>query len=163
MWRAWPLCWPVFRWRCLRMTFNRLCASGLNVVTRLPVPSAGEGEVSIAGGGREHVARPYSMPKARTAFAFGNLTAWDTALGWRYPNPRCRNCTAQNEWGRPPRTSTGGDRASHARRRTPLRCASQPAALFTGMDTGKFAGEMIPVRGSAKGGEPLLVNSDEPP
>ena len=30
---------------------------------------------------------PYSLPKSETGFPFGNLTAWDTALGWRYPNP----------------------------------------------------------------------------
>ncbi len=27
----------------------------------------------------------YSLPKGETGYAFGNLTAWDTALGWRYP------------------------------------------------------------------------------
>jgi len=32
---------------------------------------------------------PYSMPKNVSGSAlFGNLTVYDTALGWRYPNPK---------------------------------------------------------------------------
>ena len=33
-------------------------------------------------------ARRSSMAKPDTAFPRGNATAWDTTLGWRFPNPR---------------------------------------------------------------------------
>src|SRR5512136_1123991 len=71
------------------VTFNRLCASGLNAVSQAArAIRAGEGDIFIAGGVENMSRAPYSLPKAETGFAFGNLTAFDTALGWRYPNPK---------------------------------------------------------------------------
>ncbi len=71
------------------VTVNRLCASGLNAVNQAArAIRAGEGEVYIAGGVESMSRAPYSFPKAEAGFPFGNLTAYDTALGWRYPNPR---------------------------------------------------------------------------
>ena len=51
---------------------------------------AGEGDVYIAGGVESMSRAPYSLPKAEAGFSFGNLTAYDTALGWRYPNPKMK-------------------------------------------------------------------------
>ena len=71
------------------VTVNRLCASGLNAVNQAArAIRAGEGDIFIAGGVESMSRAPYSLPKAEQPFAFGNLTAWDTALGWRYPNPK---------------------------------------------------------------------------
>jgi len=70
------------------ITINRLCASGLNAVNQAArAIRAGEGDVYIAGGVESMSRAPYSLPKGQSAYSFGNLTAWDTALGWRYPNP----------------------------------------------------------------------------
>src|SRR5512145_575033 len=70
------------------VTVNRLCASGLNAINQAArAIKAGEGDVYIAGGVESMSRAPYSIPKADAGFSFGNLTAWDTALGWRYPNP----------------------------------------------------------------------------
>ena len=46
------------------------------------------GDVFIAGGVESMSRAPWSFPKAAQAFPFGNVTAYDTALGWRYPNPK---------------------------------------------------------------------------
>jgi acetyl-CoA acyltransferase len=71
------------------LTVNRLCASGLAAVNLAArAIRAGDGDVFIAGGVESMSRAPYSLPKAEQGFPFGNLTAWDTALGWRYPNPR---------------------------------------------------------------------------
>jgi 3-oxoadipyl-CoA thiolase len=70
-------------------TVNRLCASGLEAInTAARAVLAGEGDVYIAGGVESMSRAPYSLPKAEAGFAFGNLTAYDTSLGWRYPNKR---------------------------------------------------------------------------
>src|SRR3990172_2023258 len=74
------------------VTFNRLCASSLaalNAAAR--AIKAGEGEVYIAGGVESMTRAPYSVPKTETPFAFGNITAWDTTLGWRYPNQKIKD------------------------------------------------------------------------
>jgi 3-oxoadipyl-CoA thiolase len=70
-------------------TVNRLCASGLEAINAAArAVLAGEGDVYVAGGVESMSRAPYSFPKAEAGFAFGNLTAYDTALGWRYPNKR---------------------------------------------------------------------------
>jgi len=70
-------------------TVNRLCASGLEAVNAAArAILAGEGDAYVAGGVESMSRAPYSLPKAEAGFAFGNLTAYDTALGWRYPNKR---------------------------------------------------------------------------
>jgi 3-oxoadipyl-CoA thiolase len=70
-------------------TVNRLCASGLEAINSAArAILAGEGDVYVAGGVESMSRAPYSLPKAEAGFAFGNLTAYDTALGWRYPNKR---------------------------------------------------------------------------
>src|SRR5512143_1049474 len=82
------------------VTFNRLCASGLNAVNQAArAIRVGEGEVYIAGGVESMSRAPYSVPKADQPFAFGNLTAWDTALGWRYPNPRMQELYGTDSMG----------------------------------------------------------------
>ncbi|MBI3289644.1 MAG: thiolase family protein [Elusimicrobia bacterium] len=70
-------------------TVNRLCASGLEAINSAArAILVGEGDVYIAGGVESMSRAPYSLPKAEAGFPFGNLTAYDTALGWRYPNKR---------------------------------------------------------------------------
>jgi acetyl-CoA acetyltransferase len=87
------------------VTFNRLCASGLNAINQAArAIRSGEGDVFIAGGVESMSRAPYSVPKAEQSFAFGNLTAWDTALGWRYPNPKMLEMYVLNRWVKLPRT-----------------------------------------------------------
>src|SRR5476649_1135934 len=70
-------------------TVNRLCASGLEAINAAArAVLAGEGDAYVAGGVESMSRAPYSLPKAEAGYAFGNLTAYDTALGWRYPNKR---------------------------------------------------------------------------
>ena len=70
-------------------TVNRLCASGLEAINGAArCIAAGEGDVYIAGGVESMSRAPWAVPKADKAFPFGNLTAYDTALGWRFPNPK---------------------------------------------------------------------------
>ena len=72
-------------------TVNRLCASGLEAINcAARAILAGEGTIFIAGGVESMSRAPWAIPKAETAYPFGNLTAYDTALGWRFPNPKMK-------------------------------------------------------------------------
>ena len=144
------------------VTINRLCASGLTAVNMAArAIRCGEGEVFIAGGVESMSRAPYSLPKAESAFAFGNLTAYDTALGWRYPTPRmAERCglesmgeTAENIAGQTGITREAQDRfALESHRRA-----------IAAIDSGKFAREIAPVPVPQKKGDPLLVDTDERP
>ncbi len=71
------------------MTLNRLCASGLSsVVSACHAIVAGDADVVVAGGVEAMSRAPLVLAKPEAAFPRGNRTAWDTTLGWRFPNPR---------------------------------------------------------------------------
>lgn len=71
------------------VTINRLCASGLEAVNQAArMVMVGDGDMVIAGGVESMSRAPYSIPRGTNQPKAGNYTAWDTALGWRYPNPK---------------------------------------------------------------------------
>jgi 3-oxoadipyl-CoA thiolase len=71
------------------VTVNRLCASGLSaVVGACHAVVAGDGDLFVAGGVESMTRAPFVMAKPERGFPRGNRTAWDTTLGWRFPNPR---------------------------------------------------------------------------
>ncbi|GAA5515077.1 3-oxoadipyl-CoA/3-oxo-5,6-dehydrosuberyl-CoA thiolase [Deinococcus carri] len=70
------------------LTVNRLCASGLSAInTAARAIRNGDGDVYVAGGVESMTRAPLVMPKGAQPFANGNVTAYDTTLGWRFPNP----------------------------------------------------------------------------
>jgi 3-oxoadipyl-CoA thiolase len=71
------------------VTVNRLCASGLSaVVGACHAIAAGDGDLFVAGGVESMSRAPTVTAKPDKAFPRGDQTAWDTTLGWRFPNPR---------------------------------------------------------------------------
>jgi len=71
------------------VTVNRLCASGLTaVVGACHSVAAGDGDLFVAGGVESMSRAPLVLAKPDRPFARGDRTAWDTTLGWRFPNPR---------------------------------------------------------------------------
>jgi len=87
------------------VTVNRLCASGLEAVNQaVRAARCGDGDLFIAGGVESMSRAPYSMPRGPQMPKAGNLTTYDTSLGWRYPNPKmaemfpleAMGCTAEN-------------------------------------------------------------------
>jgi len=71
------------------VTVNRLCASGLSaVVEACHAIRAGSGDLFVAGGVESMSRAPFVFGKAERGFPRGDVTAYDTTLGWRFPNPR---------------------------------------------------------------------------
>jgi len=69
-------------------TVNRLCASGLTAITNAAqAVRAGEADVVVAGGVESMTRAPWVMAKPGTPWAKPGEVA-DTALGWRFVNPR---------------------------------------------------------------------------
>ncbi len=82
------------------VTFNRLCASGLQAVNAAHrAIKAGEGQAYVAGGVESMSRAPYALPKPEPAYPWGDLTAWDTTLGWRFPNPRLKELVGNESMG----------------------------------------------------------------
>jgi 3-oxoadipyl-CoA thiolase len=153
------------------VTINRLCASGLNAVNQAArAIRCGEGDVYIAGGVESMTRAPYSFPKNPRVFGpSGNVTAWDTTLGWRYPNPKMEalfpleamgetaeniyemSCAGQIEGG--PITREEQDAFA---------LESQERAMEA-INHGHFKAEIVPVVFPQRRGEPIVVDTDEHP
>jgi len=70
------------------VTVNRLCASGLEAVNQAArMVRTGDAEVVLAGGVEVMSRAPYVIARGAAAPRMGNLTAYDSSLGWRFPNP----------------------------------------------------------------------------
>lgn len=144
------------------VTFNRLCASGLTAVNMAArAIRCGEGDVFIAGGVESMSRAPYSLPKAEAAFGAGNLTAWNTALGWRYPNPMMEKLYG---------TEAMGETAENLAEMYQISREDQDAFAFeshqralAAIDGGKFGEEIAPVSIPKPKKDPILVTTDERP
>ena len=142
------------------VTFNRLCASGLAAVNAAARSiQVGDGEVFIAGGVESMSRAPYAMAKPTSPV--GDLTAYDTTLGWRFINPRMAEkysteplgITAENIAEMSGITREAQDRfalASHQR-------------AIAAIDSGKFTEEIIPVLIPQRKGDPFIFDTDERP
>ncbi|GMQ77554.1 MAG: thiolase family protein [Anaerolineae bacterium] len=153
------------------VTFNRLCASGLNAVNQAArAIKVGEGDIFVAGGVESMSRAPYSFPKnARAWGPTGNITGWDTTLGWRYPNPKMEALfpleamgqTAENIYS----LSCSGDlRGGEITReeQDDFAFESQLRACQA-INGDRFKDEIIPVVIPQRKGDPLIVDIDEHP
>jgi len=70
-------------------TINRLCGSGLEAINQAGrAIETDHGDLFIAGGVESMTRGPWVMGKSAVPFQRGNVTAYDSSLGWRFPNPR---------------------------------------------------------------------------
>ncbi len=125
-------------------TVNRLCGSGLEAIAAAArAVLAGEAHVYVGGGVESMSRAPLATPKPDRALPRGNATLFDTALGWRFTNPRLEAAghtdalgeTAENlaaEGGIPREAQDRFALASHRK-------------AVAAMDAGHFARELVPV------------------
>ncbi len=145
------------------VTVNRLCASSLEAVIQgKRAIASGEGDILAVGGVESMSRAPYSLPKNATGAAlFGNLVAYDTALGWRYPNPRMEAMFPLEVMGET--AENIAERWSIAREdqdRFALRSHQRAVAA---REAGLLADEIVPVAIPQRKGDPILVTEDETP
>ncbi|AFV76060.1 MULTISPECIES: thiolase family protein [Thermus] len=142
-------------------TVNRLCGSGLEAVAQATRAIwAGEGQVYIGSGVESMSRAPWVLPKSERPFPTGNLTLYDTTLGWRLVNPRMQALygtesmgeTAENlaEMYGIPREEQ--DRFALLSHRKAVRAWRE----------GRFQREVVPVP-VKRGKEEVLVERDEGP
>jgi 3-oxoadipyl-CoA thiolase len=143
-------------------TVNRLCGSGMEaVIQACRMIRLGEASIAIAGGVESMTRAPWSMPKPVEGFPTGKWEAYDTALGWRYPNPRLAvrfpleqmGETAENvaeRWGI---SRLEQDQFAFASHQKAIEAQRQQ----------RFAAELIEVEVPQKKGPSIRVLSDEGP
>lgn len=145
------------------VTFNRLCASGLTAINQAArAIKAGEGEVFVAGGVESMTRAPYAMPKNSAPYPFGNVTLYDTTLGWRFPNPRMQEMFPLEAMGETAENIAEMEKEISRAAQDEFAYESHRHAVAA-MDAGKFAQEIVPVTIPQGKGEPKIAVADEHP
>ena len=126
-------------------TVNRLCASGLTaIVSAAQAIRAGDADIVVAGGVESMTRAPWVMAKPGTPWARPGEVA-DTALGWRFTNPRFKSAD-------PAITLGMGETAEEVAALDGISRADSDAFALrshqravAAMDAGHFDGELVPV------------------
>ena len=128
------------------VTLNRLCASGLSaVVAACHAVAAGDGDLFVAGGVESMSRAPFVYAKPGKAFPRGDVTAYDTTLGWRFPNPRLEELFPLESMG-----ETGENVAERwgVSREDQDAFALRSQERWAAADAeGRFADQLVPVEG----------------
>jgi acetyl-CoA C-acetyltransferase len=152
-------------------TVNRLCASGLTAINQAArAIRAGEGDIYLAGGVESMTRAPYVLPKNPQPFGpSGNITGYDSTLGWRFPNPKMEALfpleamgeTAENiyELSRDGKIK-GGEITRHDQ--DAFAFESQTRAVRA-IQEGRFEREIVPVSIPQRRGDPIVFDTDEFP
>ena len=144
------------------VTINRLCASGLDAINQAArAIKCGEGDVFIAGGVESMSRAPWSVPKTERAFPWGNVTMYDTTIGWRYPNPKMEQIIPLEGMGETAENIYDETRISREEQDA-FALESQRRAAAA-IEAGRFKDEIVPVSIPQRKGDPLIVDTDEHP
>lgn len=143
-------------------TLNRLCGSSMEAVhSGARQIMTGDAGVVLAGGVESMSRAPFVMPKPERAFPTGDVTVYDTTLGWRFPNPKLAELfplegmgeTAENIYERMSISREDQDAFAYE---SHLRAVNAQRA-------GRFDDEIVPVSVPQRKGEPVWVVNDEHP
>ena len=143
-------------------TVNRLCGSGMEAVIQgARMIRLGEAEIVIAGGVESMTRAPWSMPKPPDGFPTGKWEVYDTALGWRYPNPRLAALFPLEQMGETAENVAERWRISRAEQDAFALASHQKATAA--QREGRFDRELCPVDVPQKKGSLVHFQLDEGP
>lgn len=143
-------------------TVNRLCGSGLEAIIQgARQIRLGEASFVLAAGVESMTRAPWSLPKPSDGFPSGKIEAYDTALGWRYPNPALAALFPLEQMGETAENVAEQWRISRIDQ-DEFALASHRKAI-NAQHEGAFDNELISVELANKKGPPTLVRVDEQP
>ena len=144
------------------VTVNRLCASGLEaVVQAYRSAKCGDGQLFLAGGVESMSRSPYVMPRGPQMPKAGNLTTYDTCLGWRFPNPKMEalfpleamGCTAENIV----------EEMGISREDQDIFALGSHTKALQAQEDGAFDNEIVPISIPQRKKDPIVFSKDEGP
>lgn len=140
------------------MTVNRLCASGMTAVAlAAQAIRAGDADALVAGGVESMTRAPWVQAKPERAWARPGA-AFDTAIGWRFTNPRL--LARDRATSSMPETAEEVGRIDRITREDADAFALEShRRAVAALDAGRFAAETVPV--ITAGGH--TVETDEGP
>ena len=143
-------------------TVNRLCGSGLEAINQAGrAAETDHGDLFVAGGVESMTRGPWVMGKPTTSFQRGDVTLYDSSLGWRFPNKRM---------GEPYSLINNGETAENVAEKYQISREDQDAFALSShkkalkaQDQGLLRDEIIAVEIPQRKGAPLVHDKDEGP
>ena len=143
-------------------TVNRLCGSGLQAInSAAQAIQVGAGDVFIAVGVESMTRAPFVMAKPEDQFPRGDLTIYDTTMGWRFANPELSDMYHPYSMGETAENVAEVHGVSRQEQDAFALESQQRAAAA--VREGRFGGEIVPVSVPQRRGDPLIVDTDEHP
>jgi 3-oxoadipyl-CoA thiolase len=143
-------------------TVNRLCGSGLEAINQAGrAIQTDHGDLFVAGGVESMTRGPWVMAKPSNAFQRGDVTLYDSSLGWRFPNPRMGELYS---------LINNGETAENVAEKYQVdRQEQDEFALGSHLkavkahEEGRLKDELVPFEMAQRKGSPLVYDKDEGP
>jgi 3-oxoadipyl-CoA thiolase len=144
------------------VTVNRLCGSGLEAINQAGRAVETEnGDLFVAGGVESMTRGPLVMAKGSVPFQRGDVTVYDSSLGWRFPNRRMGELYSLINNGETAENVAEKYQISR-KDQDELALGSHQKALKAQQD-GRLKDELVPVEIPQRKGAPLVYDKDEGP
>ncbi len=143
------------------ITVNRLCTSGLDAILYAHrAITVGDGDIYIAGGVESMTRAPFVLGKSETAYD-RNIQAYDTSIGWRFPNPNMEKLFPLESMGE---TAENIYEQTHiSRERQDAFALESHRRAVDAINAGRFKDEIVPVPIPQRKADPIIVDTDEHP
>ncbi len=144
-------------------TINRLCGSSLDAINQAARAIwSGDASLLIAGGVESMTRAPYAIQKNVSGAAlFGNLTAYDTALGWRFPNAAMEKIIPLENMGETAENIY--DKYKISREKQDEFALESHRRAVRAQESHLFKDEIVPVNIPQNKGNPVIVDTDDGP
>ena len=143
-------------------TVNRLCGSGLEAIIQAGrAVETDHGDLFVAGGVESMTRGPWVMGKPASPFQRGDITMYDSSLGWRFPNKRMGELYSLINNGET--AENVAEKYQIGRKeQDELALASHQKAVRAQQE-GRLKDEIMPIEIVQRKGAPLIHDKDEGP
>jgi 3-oxoadipyl-CoA thiolase len=143
-------------------TVNRLCGSGLEAINQAGrAIETDHGDLFVAGGVESMTRGPFVMSKAPAAFQRGDVTAYDSSLGWRFPNPRMGELYSLINNGET--AENVAEKYRIGRKEQDEFALGSHQKAMAAAEQGRLRDEIVPVEIPQRKGAPIIHEKDEGP
>jgi len=143
-------------------TVNRLCGSGLEAINQAGrAVETDHGDLFVAGGVESMTRGPWVMGKPASPFQRGDVTMYDSSLGWRFPNKRMGELYSLINNGETAENVAEKYQISR-KDQDEIALASHQKAVRAQQE-GRLKDEIMPIEIVQRKGAPLIHDKDEGP
>lgn len=143
-------------------TVNRLCGSGLEAINQAGrAVETDHGDLFVAGGVESMTRGPWVMGKPANSFQRGDVTMYDSSLGWRFPNKRMGELYSLINNGE---TAENVAEKYHINRQDQDEFAlGSHSKALKAQEEGRLKDEIMPFEIQQRNGAPIVLSKDEGP